>query len=102
MIEKGSWVQIHKVVLQPNERAPQVPDDTKAVPLEMWVKGYLVNYGKIGDVVQVKTITNRIEEGELVQVNPSYKHHFGHFVPEILEIGQIVKEFMYGDEQNEK
>jgi 2-amino-4-ketopentanoate thiolase alpha subunit len=97
MIEKGTWVQIHKIVLYRNERAPHVPEDTKKVPFEMWVKGFLVGYGNIGDVVRIKTITNRIEEGELVQVNPSFKHHFGQFIPEIIQIGQMVKDFMSGD-----
>ncbi|NYB75393.1 2-amino-4-ketopentanoate thiolase, partial [Sedimentibacter hydroxybenzoicus DSM 7310] len=41
MIKKGEWVLIHRNVLEPSERAPQVPDDTKQVPLEMWIKGYL-------------------------------------------------------------
>jgi hypothetical protein len=98
MADKGTWVQIHKVVLSPEERAPQVPDDTKKVPLEMWVKGYLVEYGNIGDIVKVKTLTGRIEEGELVQVNPTFKHNYGDFVPEILQIDDIVNDFMYGDE----
>ncbi len=101
MVEKGSWVQIHKIILNPSERAPQVPDDTKKVPLEMWVKGFLIDYGSIGKIVKIETITGRIEEGELVQVNPSFKHNYGHFVPEILAIGQKVKNFMYGDEFDE-
>ncbi len=40
--KKGDWVQIHQIVLKPEERAPQVPEDTKKVPLEFWVKGYAV------------------------------------------------------------
>lgn len=101
MIKKGTWVQIHKIVLQPKERAPQVPDDTKKVPLEMWVKGFLVDDGNMGEIVGIRTLTNRIEEGKLVQENPSFKHNFGHFVPEISQIGQMVKDFMFGDEINE-
>ncbi len=101
MVEKGTWVQIHKIILQPNERAPQVPEDTKKVPLEMWVKGFLQEYGNIGDVVRVKTMTGRIEEGELVQVHPSFKHDFGQFVPEILEIDKILQFYMSGDDENE-
>ncbi|QVK19112.1 2-amino-4-ketopentanoate thiolase [Mycoplasmatota bacterium] len=101
MIKKGTWVQIHKIILEPKDRAPQVPDDTKKIPLEMWVKGFLVEDGNLGEIVQIKTLTNRIEEGELVQENPSFKHNFGHFVPEIIQIGQMVKDFMFGDEINE-
>ena len=38
MVKKGTWVLIHRNILEPEERAPQVPDDTKKVPLEMWIK----------------------------------------------------------------
>ena len=31
IIKKGSWVQIHYIVLQPSERADNVPEDTKQV-----------------------------------------------------------------------
>ncbi len=41
--KKGDWVKIHSIVLQPEERAPQVPEDTKKVPLETWVKGFLLD-----------------------------------------------------------
>lgn len=98
MVQINTWVQIHKIILNSEERAPQVPDDTKKVPLEMWVKGFLIETSEIGDIVKVKTITGRIEEGELIQVNPTFKHNYGNFVPEILQIGQIVKDFIYGDE----
>ena len=40
-IEKGTWVQIHRIVLREGQRAPQVPVETQQVPLEMWVKGFL-------------------------------------------------------------
>ncbi|MGO1713197.1 MAG: 2-amino-4-oxopentanoate thiolase subunit OrtA, partial [Senegalia sp. (in: firmicutes)] len=42
MAKKGEWVRIYNVVLEANERAQQVPDDTKKVPLEMWDKGFLL------------------------------------------------------------
>lgn len=101
MIRKGSWVQIHKIVLTPNERAPQVPEDTKKVPLELWVKGFLLDDSEIGNIVKIKTITGRIEEGNLIKVNPRFNHDYGDFVSEILEVGQIVKEVMYGVDLNE-
>ena len=40
-IAPGTLVEIHRCVLQAGERAPQVPDDTQQVPLEMRVKGFL-------------------------------------------------------------
>lgn len=101
MIKKGEWVSIHKNILEPSQRAPQVPDDTKAVPLELWVKGYLQKDANIGDEVEVVTLTKRIENGTLLEVNPTYKHDFGKFVPELLKVGAQVREILFGGESNE-
>lgn len=99
MAQKNDWVQIHSIVLPASQRAPQVPDDTKQVPLETWVKGYLLNEkAEIGDEVDVTTVTGRTEHGTLVQVNPTYSHSFGKFVPEILEIDRILQKELAGGE----
>jgi hypothetical protein len=101
MIKKNSWVQISKVILQSNERAENLPEPTKKVPLKMWIKGYLLEDAKIGDEVNIKTITGRLENGILLKENPSYMHNYGQFVPEILEIDRIVKSTLYGGDGNE-
>lgn len=96
MIKQNEWVQVHSIVLSKEERAPQVPEDTKNAPLEMWVKGYLTKEAEMGDVVTVKTVTGRLVEGKLVQVNPTFRHSFGEFVPEILEIDRTVRKELFG------
>lgn len=96
MIKKNEWVQVHSVVLTTEERASQVPDDTKSVPLEMWVKGYLTKDAEMGDLVTVKTVTGRLVEGKLIQVNPTFRHSFGEFIPEILEIDRTVRKELFG------
>lgn len=101
MIKKGEWVLIHRNVLEVSDRAPQVPDDTKKVPLEMWVKGYLQEDANIGDEVNVLTRTKRKEHGTLLEVNPTYKHDFGNFVPELLYVSEQVREILFGGESNE-
>lgn len=98
--KKGDWVKIHRVILNPEERAPQVPDDTKKVPLEMWVKGYLQEEAEIGEQVTVKTINNRMESGTLLEIKPSYDHSFGDFVPELLQIGADLRRILFGGEDN--
>lgn len=100
MPKKGDWILIHSVILTAEERAPQVPSDTKEVPLEMWVKGYLQEDAEIGDQVKVKTVTNRFEAGKLIEVNPTYRHSFGEFIPEILEIDRRLQESLYGGESD--
>jgi len=97
VIKKGSWVQIHKIVLKPLERTAQIPEETKKVPLEMWVKGYLNEDANLHDHVQITTLTKRIEEGMLIAVNPSYHHDYGDFVEELLQIDAMVKSALWED-----
>lgn len=98
MAKKGDWVQIHTVVLPPEERSSALPEDTKANPLEMWVKGYLQQDAEIGEEAEVITRTGRRARGEVVKVNPYFEHNFGFFIPEVLEIGNTVRKITFGGE----
>lgn len=98
---KGDWVQIQDIVLDTNNRAPQVPEDTRDVPLEIWVKGFAQSNGFIGEEIKIKTITGRLTQGKLVAINPTYTHSFGNFIPELLQIGLQLKEILAGGEQDE-
>lgn len=96
--KKGDWVRIHNIVLEAGKRAPNVPEDTQKVPLEMWVKGFLLDEAaNIGDRVQIETYIGRKVEGTLVEVNPYYKHDFGKCVPELLYVGKQVRDLIYED-----
>ncbi|MEJ8554891.1 2-amino-4-oxopentanoate thiolase subunit OrtA [Tepidibacter sp. Z1-5] len=97
-VKKGNWVLIHNVILNPDQRAPQVPDDTKKVPLEMWVKGFLNHDASINDEVEITTITDRKVKGKLVEINPYYKHDYGKCIPELLQIGLQLKGILFGGE----
>ena len=97
MIRKNDWVQIHIDVLKPEERATNIPEDTRHVPLEMWVKGHLQNESaELGDVVTVKTKTGRLVEGTLYALNPSFTHNFGDYIPELDQIEETVKTILFG------
>ena len=89
--KKGQWVQISNIVLQPSERAPQVPEDTKKVPLKMWVKGHLTADAEIGAECEIITPTGRAVKGALVEVEPTYTHGFGDYVEELAVIRAQVK-----------
>jgi len=91
LIEKGTWVEIYKVVLPANERAPQVPEDTQRVPLEMRVKGFLKSPAAIGRDAEIETLSGRHLLGRLAEVNPAYTHSFGSPVPELSPIGCEVR-----------
>lgn len=100
-IDKGTFVRIRKTLLQPSDRSDNLPEDTKKVPLKMWVKGYLLEEGELYDYAHIKTITGRIEYGRIKQVEPPYKHGFGDFVGEILKIREIILNDVYGGDGDE-
>ncbi len=100
MAKKNDWVRIHNVVLKAQDRTARIPDDTKECDLEMWVKGQLLDEtAEIGDVVTIKTATGREEKGTLLEVGPYYTHSYGKFVPEIIEIDNILREEMFGGDK---
>jgi 2-amino-4-ketopentanoate thiolase alpha subunit len=97
LIKKGEWVQIHDIILKPEERTAKIPEDTKKVPLEIWVKGFLDADAKMGDVVEVTTRVGRTAKGTLVDVNPTYDYGFGEvYIPELLKISRQVKDIVRG------
>jgi hypothetical protein len=84
----GDWVQVYRIVLPAGERAPTVPPETQAVPLEMRVKGFLTSGPmSLGQEATVRTLSGRLVRGRLVAVNPPITHTFGAPVPELLAIG---------------
>lgn len=91
IIAAGAWVEIYSVVLARGQRAAQIPDDTKQVPLEMRVKGFLVVPANLGEAVEIVTPSGRHIRGTLVSVNPAYAHGFGAPIPEVSAIGGEVR-----------
>lgn len=83
--------------MKSEDRSPNVPNDTKQVPLKMWVKGILQEDADLFDIVTIKTATGRYETGRLKETNPPYRHNYGDFVPEILEIRNIIKQDIQGE-----
>jgi 2-amino-4-ketopentanoate thiolase alpha subunit len=97
LVKKGEWVQIHDIILKPEERTAKIPEDTKKVPLEIWVKGFLDADAKMGDLVEVTTRVGRTAKGTLVDVNPTYDYGFGEvYIPELLKISRQVKDIVRG------
>lgn len=96
---QGAWVRIHSIVLAPAERAPQVPEDTRKVPLEMWVKGFLNHDAALGEEVTVTTMTGRTARGTLLEINPCYRHNYGECLPELLTIGLQARAILFGGGQ---
>jgi hypothetical protein len=90
-IAKGTWAEIHRVVLPAGERAPQVPEDTQCVPLEMRVKGFLAAPAVLGEDAEIVTPAGRRLAGRLLEANPAYTHGFGAPIAELTPIGEEVR-----------
>ncbi|HPQ37736.1 MAG TPA: 2-amino-4-oxopentanoate thiolase subunit OrtA [Synergistaceae bacterium] len=85
-IPARAWVQIESVVLRPEERAPNVPEETRECPLLLWVKGFLKEEALPGDTVEIETIIGRALSGKLLEENPPYEHDFGRPITELLTV----------------
>jgi len=92
---RGDLVQIHKVILKPEQRPEGLPECTKSVPYETWIKGFLLDdKAKIGDTVRIETFIGRQLSGTLVEVNPAYTHNFGKPQPTLLAVGRVAEEWI--------
>jgi hypothetical protein len=78
-------------MLAAGERAPQVPDETQAVPLEMRVRGRLTRDAIVGEQAEVRTAAGRTLRGTLERADPPYTHGFGPPVPELLAVGEELR-----------
>lgn len=102
MVKKGEWVLLRSVVLEPGERAPQVPKDTAKVPLTQWVKGWLLEDAEINDWARARTRTGRQVEGILQEAAPRYEHSFGEFIPELLTVQEGIRKALWGGEAEDE
>ncbi|MCL4078132.1 2-amino-4-oxopentanoate thiolase subunit OrtA [Coriobacteriia bacterium Es71-Z0120] len=89
--QAGDWVEVERVVLEPGERADGLPEDTARQPLKMWVKGFARAAARIGEKVEVETMTGRVVEGTLTDVLPGYTHTFGRPPKELVAIGRDLR-----------
>jgi hypothetical protein len=100
-IPEGSWVEIERIVLEAGERAPQVPEDTQRVPLEMRVKGFLIAPVSVGEEAEIETPAGRRLRGTLREANPAYSHSFGAPIPALSAIGREVRTILAKREESE-
>ena len=86
--KRGDFIQIHKVILKPGQRPDTLPECTRSVVYEGWVKGFLISESaNVGDEVKIETFIGREISGVLAQVNPTYDHNFGIPQKELVYIG---------------
>ena len=87
----GEWVEVEQVLLEPADRSTNLPEDTAAQQLRMWVKGFARADAAIGDEVVIETMTGRTVAGRLTDVNPGYDHTFGRPAPELTAVGRDLR-----------
>ncbi len=88
MIKSGTWVEIERVLLKPEQRAANLPADTAKTPYILRISGFLLEDADLGQEVRVRSLIGHEHRGVLRLVNPSYNHSFGNTVPELLKIGR--------------
>jgi 2-amino-4-ketopentanoate thiolase alpha subunit len=87
----GAWVEVRYVLLEPADRAANLPADTAAQPLLVWVKGFAPAAGTVGEELTIETMTGRAVTGVLTEVNPGYTHTFGRPTPELTRVGRDLR-----------
>lgn len=87
----GDWVEVRYVLLEPADRAVNLPADTAAQPLLVWIKGFARSEAAIGDELAIETTTGRAVTGVLTDVNPGYTHTFGRPAPELTHVGRDLR-----------
>ena len=95
IIATGTLVEIHRVVLPGGKRAPQVPDDTGPIALEMCVKGYLLAPAALGEEAEIVTPVGRKLRGIIEGSNPAYSHGFGVPIAELSAIGREIRALLH-------
>jgi hypothetical protein len=83
----GDWVEVQRTILEPSQRSSNLPPETAEKPLLMWVKGFALADGAVGEEMSVETMTGRRVSGTLSAVNPGYYHTFGDPIPELVHVG---------------
>ncbi|MDO9557715.1 MAG: 2-amino-4-oxopentanoate thiolase subunit OrtA [Coriobacteriia bacterium] len=87
----GDWVEIERVLLEPADRSTNLPPETAAQPLLVWVKGFALADAAVGDELEVETMTGRTVAGRLTEVDPGYFHTFGRPTPELTRVGRDLR-----------
>lgn len=94
MISKGTWVEVERMVLTPENRAPNIPKETRITPLKSWIRGTCLSNCKLGDEVEVETNSGRIVKGIVVDIEPGYFHTYGKYVKEMCNVGKQAKKLI--------
>jgi hypothetical protein len=85
-------VEVERVLLEPADRAVNLPEETASKPLLVWVKGFARTQSALGEQCEIETVTGRGVRGRLSDLDPAYTHTFGTQPPEFAHVGQDLRE----------
>lgn len=88
---EGDWVEVECKLLDPADRSANLPPETAAQPLMMWVKGFARGEAAEGEELTIETMTGRVVTGALSAVNPGYFITYGNPVPELTHVGRDLR-----------
>ncbi|WP_426351260.1 2-amino-4-oxopentanoate thiolase subunit OrtA [Alloiococcus sp. CFN-8] len=94
VIKKGTWIEVEEIVLSQEERAANVPLDTKNTPLRCWIRGVALEDCEIGKEAEIVTNIGRRVRGIVVAEEPGYYHTYGGYVSELSHIGRQGREIL--------
>jgi hypothetical protein len=86
------WVEVSYTLLEPADRAANLPEETASKPLIAWVKGFAKTPAAMGEELTVVTLTGREVAGVLTDVLPGYTHTFGRPPAQLVHIGRDLRE----------
>lgn len=86
------WVEVSYTLLEPADRATNLPEETASKPLIAWVKGFANTPAAMGEELTVVTPTGREVTGVLTDVLPGYTHTFGQPPAPLVHIGRDLRE----------
>ena len=90
-VKKGSYVEIRKVLLPPSERAEHLPDETKRVPFEARIRGFLSRDAAPGEDVEIETRIGSIVKGILETEDPPFTYGYGKPVRELIDVSKELR-----------
>ncbi len=95
---KGDWVLIEQLYLRADQRQSNIPSDTRQTDFHLRIKGFLVDEKcVVGDDCTIKTKTERIISGKLIDIMPNYEHSFGDYLVETAYIEHQLRNLLSED-----
>jgi len=82
-LSTGDWVRISFTLLDPDQRAPELPAETAKTPYIVHATGRLLEAAQVGQEATIETQIGRRLRGVVTEARPGDWHTFGAMHPEL-------------------